>query len=151
MTITDLITPSRALCGLEGGSKKRILEMASEAIAEQNPPLEAEAIFSGLVNRERLGSTAIGEGVAIPHCRLSNCSEALGYLIKLDTPIDFDAIDNKPVDLLFILAVPEDACEQHLNTLASLAENFSRAEFRDSLRACDSPSSLYEAVRQSAH
>lgn len=150
MTITDLITPSRALCGLEGGSKKRILEMASQAIAEQNPSLEAEAIFSGLINRERLGSTAIGEGVAIPHCRLSNCNEALGYLIKLDTPIDFDAVDQHPVDLLFILAVPEDACEEHLNTLASVAENFSRAEFRETLRACHTPTSLYQAVQESA-
>ena len=151
MTITDLISPSRALCGLEGGSKKRILEIASQTIAEQNPPLEAEAIFSGLINRERLGSTAIGEGVAIPHCRLANCDEALGYLIKLDTPVDFDAIDNQPVDLLFILTVPEEACEQHLNPLASLAENFSRAEFRDNLRACSSSDSLYQAVASTAH
>jgi len=150
MTITELLTPSRALCGLEGGSKKRVLEIASHTIAEQNPSLEAEDIFSSLINRERLGSTGIGEGVAIPHCRLSSCSEALGYLIKLDTPIDFDAIDNKAVDLIFILVVPEEACEQHLNTLASLAENFGRAEFRDVLRACDSVDSLYQAVQQSA-
>ncbi|MCV6591066.1 MAG: PTS IIA-like nitrogen regulatory protein PtsN [Marinobacterium sp.] len=151
MTITDLITPSSILWGLEGASKKRVLEMASHAIAGQHPSLEADAIFSGLINRERLGSTGIGEGVAIPHCRLGNCDEALGYLIKLDTPIDFDAIDGQPVDLLFILTVPEEACEQHLNTLASLAENFGRASFRDGLRACTSASSLYDAVQQSAH
>lgn len=146
MTLIDLLSPSRALCGLEGSSKKRILEITSQIIAEQHPELEADAVFSGLINRERLGSTGIGEGVAVPHCRLSNCRQAAGYLIKLDSAIDFDAIDNKPVDLLFVLVVPEEACDEHLSTLGSIAENMAREEFRAALRNTNNSDALYQAV-----
>lgn len=146
MLIQQLLTPGRALCGLQGGSKKRILEITSQLIAEQNPGMEADTIFSGLLGREKLGSTGIGDGVAIPHCRLANCPEALGYLITLDTAIDFDAIDGKPVDLLFTLVVPEEACEEHLQTLAAAAELFSQEKVRQALRAATSNEALYQVI-----
>lgn len=146
MLISELLAPSRALCALEGGSKKRVLEIAAQHIAEQHVELTADEIFTGLINRERLGSTGIGEGVAIPHCRLNNYQHPLGLLIQLQEPIDFDAIDGKPVDLMFILLVPAEACDQHLQTLGNLAELFSQENFRQRLRKAESDEALYQAV-----
>lgn len=146
MLISELLTPSRALCALEGGSKKRVLELAAQHIAEQHSELTAEEIFSGLISRERLGSTGIGEGVAIPHCRLTDYQHPIGLLIQLKDPIDFDAIDNQPVDLLFVLLVPAEACDQHLQTLGNLAELFSQQAFRDRLRQTDTANALFTAA-----
>ncbi|MCV6609988.1 MAG: PTS IIA-like nitrogen regulatory protein PtsN [Amphritea sp.] len=146
MLISELLAPSRALCALEGGSKKRVLEIAAQHIAEQHPELVADEIFTGLINRERLGSTGIGEGVAIPHCRLTDYQSPIGLLIQLREAIDFDAIDGRPVDLLFILLVPAEACDQHLQTLGNLAELFSQENFRERLRQAESDDALYTAA-----
>ncbi|MBQ0757673.1 MAG: PTS IIA-like nitrogen regulatory protein PtsN [Amphritea sp.] len=148
MLISELLAPSGVLCALEGGSKKRILEIASEHIAELHPELDAETIFTGLINRERLGSTGIGDGIAIPHSRLDECEQATALLIQLKEPIDFDSVDSKPVDLLFVLLVPSEACDQHLQTLGNLAELFSQPEFRNRLRSASSCESLYTAVTE---
>lgn len=146
MLIQQLLTPSRTLCGLEGGSKKRLLEQTSQLIADQNPGMDADVVFAGLLGRERLGSTGIGDGVAIPHCRLPDCPTALGYLITLNEPIDFDSIDGKPVDLIFTLVVPEEACEEHLQTLASAAELFSQEAVRSALRETQSDTALFNVI-----
>lgn len=146
MLVHELLTPSSTLFGLEGGSKKRILERTSEIISEQNAELDASCIFNGLHGREKLGSTGIGEGVAIPHCRLSNCKDAKGYLVKLSDPIDFDAIDGKPVDLLFVLVVPEEATDEHLQILAAIAELFSQEAVREELRNVQDSDALYQTV-----
>ena len=148
MLISDLLAPSGALCALDGGSKKRVLEIASQHIVDQHPELEAEAIFTGLLTRERLGSTGIGEGVAIPHCRLDECQQATALLIQLSEPIDFDAIDSRPVDLLFVLLVPSEACDQHLQTLGTLAELFSQENFRTRLRDAATPQALFNAATE---
>jgi len=146
MLLHELLTPSSTLCGLEGGSKKRVLENAAEVISEQHPDMSSSCIFNGLHAREKLGSTGIGDGIAIPHCRLADCSEAHGYLVKLCTPIDFDSIDSKPVDLLFVLIVPEDSTSEHLQTLASIAELFSQEQVRETLRQTTDSNTLYETV-----
>ena len=146
MLVHELLTPSTTLCGIEGSSKKRILEKVSEIISEQNPDLDASCLFNGLHGREKLGSTGIGGGVAVPHCRLSECTDAKGYLVKLISPIDFDAIDNQPVDLLFVLVVPEDACSEHLQTLASIAELFSQEAVRNELREATDCNTLFNAI-----
>ncbi|WP_428033551.1 PTS IIA-like nitrogen regulatory protein PtsN [Amphritea sp.] len=150
MLISELLAPSGVLCALEGGSKKRILEIASQHIAELHPGLKAETIFAGLLGRERLGSTGIGDGVAIPHCRLDECNQATALLIQLIEPIDFDAVDGKPVDLLFALLVPSEACDQHLQTLGKLAELFSQADFREQLRSATSAETLYTIMTESS-
>ena len=143
MPIISLLTPSRTLQAVEGGSKKRVLEMASKLIAESvGEEVTHELIFTGLIGRERLGSTGIGEGVAIPHCRLAGIEAPIGALIHLAEPIDFDAIDSRPVDLLFFLLVPEAACDEHLGTLAKLAEVFSQDGCRVALRKADSNENL---------
>lgn len=148
MPILSLLTAERVLQNIEGGSKKRIIELISNIIAESDEELSAEAVFSGLIGRERLGSTGIGEGVAIPHCRLAGVNKAIGALIHLSKPIDFDAIDNRPVDLLFFLLVPEEACDEHLSTLGKLAEVFSQEELRKKLRDTHSNEQLFAVATE---
>lgn len=146
MSILSLLSSDRVFNNLEGGSKKRALEIISEHLAQSHSDLAEEAVFSGLINRERLGSTGIGDGVAIPHCRLPGLQEAVGVFVRLATPVDFDAIDNRPVDLMFFLLVPEDACDQHLATLGALAEAFSKEENRNKMRSAASDSELMQIL-----
>lgn len=150
MHISELLTDSRVLHQVEAVSKKRVLELASQSLAADMDGLEADEIFSGLLNRERLGSTGIGDGVAIPHCRLAGCSHAIALLMTLKSPIDFDAIDGRPVDLLCCLLVPEDAATEHLQTLAGLAELFSQASLREAFRQAESSDALLQSIRQLA-
>jgi PTS system nitrogen regulatory IIA component len=146
MQINEILTLERTLFGVPGGSKKRVLEYFSKFIAQQIPALDSEEVFSRLIAREKLGSTGIGEGVALPHCRISHCKEAIGTFIRLRDKIDFDAIDGQPVDLIFLLLVPEDANEAHLQTLANLAETFAQDDLRKALRKSDQPETLYELL-----
>lgn len=146
MQITDILTPERTLFGVSGGSKKRVLEYFSKFIAQQIPSLDGDEVFTRLVAREKLGSTGIGQGVALPHCRISHCDQPVGTLIKLRDRIDFDALDGQPVDLMFMLLVPEDASEMHLQTLAMLAERFADEGLRRALRKADTPQLMYEIL-----
>ncbi|WP_114418517.1 PTS IIA-like nitrogen regulatory protein PtsN [Marinospirillum perlucidum] len=146
MQINEILTLERTLFGVPGGSKKRVLEYFSKFIAQQIPALDSEEVFSRLIAREKLGSTGIGEGVALPHCRISHCKDAIGTFIRLRDKIDFDAIDGQPVDLIFLLLVPEDANEAHLQTLANLAETFAQDDLRKALRKTDQPEQLYRLL-----
>jgi len=142
--IEDILTPERALLNVAVTSKKKLLEFLAGFVTEQLPGSTADDIFDRLLSRERLGSTGIGEGIAIPHCRLRFCEQAIGILMKLDEPVDFDSIDGKPVDLVFALLVPEEATEEHLQILAMLAENFSNAQYREALRNAPDTRHLYQ-------
>lgn len=146
MHLNQLLTPSRTLCHSDVVSKKRALELASEVLADQFDSLSSEDIFAGLLNRERLGSTGIGDAIAIPHCRLPGCTEAVALLMTLAEAIDFDAIDNQPVDILCFLLVPQEGAEEHLQTLASLAELFSNADMREKLRTCSDSQLLFDTA-----
>ena len=146
MPLTEILSPSRTHCGAAGSSKKRILENVAEHIGKDIQGIDAAELFKNLVARERLGSTGIGHGVAIPHCRLPTLDNIIGTLVRLDSPVDFEAIDDQPVDLLFVLLVPELACDEHLQILAQLAELFSRADFRDALRSARDDQVLYETA-----
>ena len=97
-----------------------------------------------LISREKLGSTGLGQGIAIPHCRSGNCAHPLGTLLTLEEPIDFDAPDDLPVDLLFVLLVPEEADQQHLDILANIARLFSQSDFCEKLRATRDSQALYD-------
>lgn len=146
MQIESLISPGRTLCGVEGGSKKRALELLANSIAQDIPEIDADELFRRLIGRERLGSTGIGHGVAIPHCRIDRCEAAVGALITLADPIDFDAIDSQPVDILFAMLVPEDAHDEHLQTLATLAGALNNPDYRQRLRKATSDEELYQAA-----
>ncbi len=144
MLLNSVLTPPRTLDGVSGGSKKRLLEFFSKFISQQIPTLESTEVFDSLISRERLGSTGVGEGIAIPHCRVKNCSESIGTFIRLKDKIDFDAIDGRPVDLVFILLVPEEATDAHLQLLSGLAEKFSDPDFCRQLREAAGAENLYE-------
>ena len=108
MKLNDVLPPENIVADAPGGSKKRVLENLSVFLAERMPTVTADELYQGLLSRERLGSTGIGEGVAIPHCRMGGCDKITGALIKLEEPVDFDAIDGEAVDLIFALIVPEE-------------------------------------------
>ncbi len=144
MQLKSILTPERTFCGVQGGSKKRIFEAVSDLIAQDLPYINADELFTNLLARERLGSTGLGYGIAIPHCRLQNCVSSAATLVKLDKPIDFDAIDGNPVDLLCVLIVPQEESQVHLEILAGLAELFSQDAFRRKLRSAQNTTSLYQ-------
>ncbi len=148
LSIKSILAPELTLCGVPGTSKKRILEIIAEKVARQYPELDESRIFNNLVARERLGSTGIGQGIAIPHCRLEDCKRVVGALLTLSEGISFDAIDNEPVDLLFVLLVPQEATSEHLELLSQLAEKFNDRSFCNRLRACTDSESLYNMIVQ---
>ena len=126
-------------------SKKRVFERAAEAMGGALN-LCSETIYRALLAREKLGSTAIGEGIAIPHCRINDCAVAAGCLVTLQEPIDFGSADGQDVDIIFVLLVPEEATEAHLKLLAALARSFSHAEVRDRVRQTHNPEELRQLL-----
>lgn len=147
MQILDILTPERTQTGVATGSKKRTLEHAARAVTKALGDADQEgAVFDALLARERLGSTALGDGVAVPHCRLPGCSQTIGLLLALAEGIDFDAPDSRPVDLLFVLVVPAAATDEHLQLLGRIAAMFNDSATRASLRAAGSAEDLYAAV-----
>jgi PTS system nitrogen regulatory IIA component len=138
MKITKLLSPERVVCCDDIASKKRLLEHLSELLGKSSPQLSQQAIFDALVNREKLGSTGLGKGVAIPHGRMAALEQPVCAFIRADKPVDFDATDNQPVDLVFCLLVPEDSTEEHLQVLSTIAEIFSNPSMCSALRECDS-------------
>lgn len=144
--LENILTPGRSRANVSGGSKKRVLEQIANLIGEQVADLDSQVVFESLVAREKLGSTGFGNGIAIPHCRLKGCSAPVSALIRLDAPIDFDAIDGAPVDLLFVLLVPEAATDEHLELLRQIASMLDRTEVRDKLRKAQTGDELYKVV-----
>ncbi len=149
MELTDLISPERIACNVEATSKKRALETLSDLISTADSQCSSIEVFSSLLARERLGGTGVGHGVAIPHGRLKNSADkTIGALIKLKYGVDFDTLDNKPVDLLFALLVPENSTDEHLQVLAVLASLFDQEDFREKLREADSPDKVFQLIKE---
>lgn len=146
MQIQSILTAERTLPRAACTSKKRALEVLASLIAESADNIDANALFEQLVARERLGSTGIGQGIAIPHCRFKTSGATLGALMTLASPIDFDAVDGQPVDIVFAMLVPENAESEHLQTLASLAELLQSDAYVQSLRKADTAEALYSAA-----
>jgi PTS system nitrogen regulatory IIA component len=142
-TISDILTPGRTVCQAPGVSQKKLFETAAHVISDDQKSLPYELIFSSLLAREKLGSTGLGKGIAIPHCRINKCDQAIGTLVTLQEPIDFDAPDDQAVDILFILLVPEEAQQQHLDILAGIARLFSQDDFCSQLRSATNAQELY--------
>jgi PTS system nitrogen regulatory IIA component len=141
--LTELLVEERILLSRNIASKKRVLELLSDSVAVNVPELTSAEIFDCLVNRERLGSTGLGHGVAIPHGRLQNVSRPIAALLKLEEGVDYDAIDGQPVDLFCALLVPVQSTDEHLQILALLAEMFSDTELCARLRAAKSSAEIY--------
>ena len=118
-------------------SKKRLLEFIANTVATQFN-LPQPTIYSNLLDRERLGSTGLGEGFAIPHARLVDLDKTIACFIRLDQPVNFEAPDNQPVDLVFTIIIPQNATDEHLQILSSLAKIFSQSEIREAIRSAGS-------------
>ena len=129
-------------------SKKRVFESAAEAFCDVSG-LSREAVYRGLLNREKLGSTALGDGVAIPHCRIDECNAPLGCLITLSNPIDFSSSDGQGVDIVLVLLVPSQAAKEHLDLLAGAATLLSNEQTRLAIREAVEPVDLTEIVVKS--
>ncbi len=136
MQIAKLLDTDRITCRQDSSSKKRALESLSKLLAGNLPGFTDGEIFDSLIGRERLGSTGLGKGVALPHGRMKGLDTPTAALLTLTSGIDYDAIDNQPVDLLFALLVPEESTDEHLEILARLAAMFSNADFCTGLRNC---------------
>ncbi|MGI4840699.1 MAG: PTS IIA-like nitrogen regulatory protein PtsN [Janthinobacterium lividum] len=144
--LENILTPGRSLVNVLGSSKKSAIEKIADLIAEQVPALPQQTVYEALLAREKLGSTGFGNGIAIPHCRLKGCDAPISALLHLQHAIDFDAIDGEPVDLLFVLLVPEAATDAHLELLRQIASMLDRKEVRDNLRKASSSEALYQVV-----
>ena len=146
MLPTNFLTENTVATGVEVQSKKRLLEFIAELFAEQNSQTQANDIFERLIERERLGSTGLGKGIALPHARIDGLDQASAVFVKLQESIDFDAIDNQPVDLVIALLVPNDANDEHLKILAGLAQFFSDDDNCALLRKTDDQALLAEIL-----
>lgn len=130
--IAKLLSPDNILLDLEASSKKRVFEQAG-LLFENRYGIARSTVYDTLFARERLGSTGLGQGIAIPHGRLKGLKEAVGGFMRLATPVQFDSPDGKPVQLVFVLLVPEAANERHLQLLSELAQMFSDRNLREQL------------------
>ncbi|GMR19716.1 MAG: PTS IIA-like nitrogen regulatory protein PtsN [Gammaproteobacteria bacterium] len=144
MQINELISPQRINQSLPATSKKKLLEEISGLLHQDEPDVDENAAFHSLIERERLGSTGIGHGIALPHGRLRGLQKAIGAFAVLENEMEFDAIDNKPVKMVFALLVPEHANEEHLKLLSQLAGIFDNAETRELLLHASNKDEIYQ-------
>jgi nitrogen PTS system EIIA component len=146
MAVADILTPARVAIGVHATSKKAVLEELARLVASGARELTPAQAFDGLIVRERLGSTGLGNGIAIPHGRIEHLSAMVGAFLRTENPIDFDAIDGEPVDLFFALVVPVDTTEEHLAMLADLAASFSDEELVGKLRELASTTKVHSLL-----
>lgn len=143
--LTKLLPTDNILIDLDVSSKKRVFEQAG-LLFENSQGLARSLVFDSLFSREKIGSTGLGHGIAIPHGRIKGLREATAAFIRTRTPIPFDAPDAKPVNLIFVLLVPEKANDYHLQIISELAHLFSDKNFRDRLAVVDDISELHQLL-----
>lgn len=141
--ISQILLPENVLLDSESTSKKRVFERVG-ILFENTGQIARSQVFDSLFAREKLGSTGLGHGVAIPHGRIKSLRDAIAAFIKIQTPIPFDAPDGHPVNLIFVLLVPERATDKHLQLLGELAQMFSDKTFRDKLISSDDPTTIHK-------
>ncbi len=145
--IAPILPATNVVIGLDASSKKRAFEQAG-LLFENHHGLARAVVYDALFDREKLGSTGLGQGIAIPHGRIKGIKDALGAFIRLATPVPFDAPDGQPVDMLFVLLVPISANERHLQLLSELAQMFSDKAFRDGLASAADAASIHALFQQ---
>jgi len=146
MDIASILFPDCTKSAVRCNSKKKLLEYISELAATRLPGLSQQQVFDALLEREKLGSTGLGNGIALPHGKIGNEHSIVAVMVQCDSPIEFDAIDKKPVDLLFALLVPGDQCQSHLKTLATVAEKLSDKSLLKRLRNAEGDDELYQTM-----
>jgi PTS system nitrogen regulatory IIA component len=147
MKLQDILTLDCTLCAIKGTSKKKLLEIISETAAKKFDNIDTHQLFESLMAREKVGSTGIGNGIAIPHGRLTNTSQVIAVLLTSEQAVEFDAIDNRAVDIIIALFVPEENCQQHLDTLQSIAQIFSTKQFAKQIRKCKDSQELFTIIK----
>jgi PTS system nitrogen regulatory IIA component len=145
--IAKLLKVDNILVDLDASSKKRVFEQAG-LLFENQCGIARSAVYDALFAREKMGSTGLGQGIAIPHGRIKGLKEAHGAFLRLATPVQFDAPDGLPVGLVFVLLVPEAANEHHLQLLSELAQMFSDKGFREQLTAASDAAAAYALFAQ---
>jgi PTS system nitrogen regulatory IIA component len=146
MEISEILSPERVECNVAINSKKAALEMLAGMIAGADPDITQAEVFESLLAREKLGSTGLGQGIALPHGRRKGGSRTIGAFMRLQTGVPYDAMDQKPVDLFFALLVPEESTEEHLNILSNLAKMFSDPGLVNKIRSCGSAKSAFDLL-----
>jgi PTS system nitrogen regulatory IIA component len=146
MKLASILTPERTKCGMKAASKKKALEQIAEFVCESRQQLDPKELFEKLIERERLGTTGLGNGIAIPHCRLPNCESIIGALVQLEDGIDYGAFDNEAVRVVFLLIVPVEEVDEHLQTLSALAGRLQSDDYRAALLNAKTDMDLYNAA-----
>ena len=147
MEINDLLVPEGVVADLKATSKKQALQDLAKRAAEVSG-LHERAIFDVLMERERLGTTGVGNGIAIPHGKLQSLEKLHGLFARLDQPVDFQAIDERPVDLIFLLLAPESAGADHLKALARVSRVLRDGKVCEKLRGIDTPDALFAILTE---
>jgi len=147
MDIQAIVSLDRTECAVQCNSKKRILEIISGIAAKNNADIDEATVLSALMARERMGSTGIGNGIALPHGRLAGLDKVIAIVVTTTPAINFDAIDNKPVDIFFTLLVPQEQTDGHLQTLAMVAGKLSDKETIKSIRKADTSDDIIRALQ----
>ena len=145
MDISDLVTPQRVIASLQAGDKPQLLRELSERAARQVGS-DGEMILKALRSRETLGSTGVGQGIALPHARIVGLGHFFGLFARLERPINFDAIDDGPVDLVFLLLIPERAGSEHLAALAAVSRRLRQREVAARLRNANAAAELHDIL-----
>ena len=146
MLMKKILSPKRTLAKVRIHSKKRLLEFIAKEVAREIPGSNPTDIFNAFVAREKLGSTALGAGIAIPHCRVKECKNILGFFIQLESGIDFDSVEGEPVDLFFALVVPLEANDEHLRVLSEIAFIFDQSNVLAQLRNTHDINQLHNII-----
>jgi PTS system nitrogen regulatory IIA component len=145
--ISKLLPLSNVILELDASSKKRVFEQVG-LLFENNHHIARSQVFDSLFAREKLGSTGLGQGIAIPHGRIKGLKEAVGAIVRMKQPIPFDAPDGQPVNLIFVLLVPDRATDLHLQILSELAQMFSDKPFRERLLAAATSSAVHQLISE---
>lgn len=146
MISENLITPDSVLCNVSARSKKHALEILSELLTRPVPEITNDEVFAKLIERERLGCTSLEKGIAFPHCRVPSLKQSHAALLKLNSPVDFDAIDGDPVDLVFGLMVPEELDADDFADIEIITNQLRDESLRAGLRSSSSSRELYDAL-----
>jgi PTS system nitrogen regulatory IIA component len=146
MIINDIISLDRTQCSVECQSKKKIFEVISEIAVQQSPELDQVEVLSSLLAREKMGSTGIGNGIAIPHGKIKGLENMIAVIVTSNKPIEFDAIDSQAVDIFFAILVPEEQTESHLQALSGIARKLSNKDIVKAVRQATNKNEIVAAL-----
>jgi nitrogen PTS system EIIA component len=149
MEISDFLSPDRVILDVRSRDKVQLIGEIARIFARLVPQLAPQAVQAALLAREQLGSTGLGNGFALPHARIEGLKSYLGLFMRLAKPIEFDAIDEKPVRLVFVLLIPTDTTMPHVAALAAISRRFRESALPTNLRSCKTPVEAFEFLTNS--